>query len=237
MSKPVIWARLSATARTRPRGLDLTAITRAAIAIADEEGLDAVSMRKIANRIDSGTMSLYRHVNGKEDLVELMYDSVLGELLHDLDLSPAGDWRADLARLARANRALHHRHPWVGDLGSRPSLGPNALRVMEVAMACVDGQGLTIDQMMDRVSTTLQFTQGFVRAELAESEAQRRTGLDEAAWRETIAPYLAQVLLEGRHPYMARIIEEADDHPNPDEVFDRRLAMVLDGLESALPTT
>ena len=234
-AKPVIWSRLSAPGHARTRSLDYEAITRAAIARADQDGLDAVSMRKIASRVDSGTMSLYRHITGKEDLTELMYDSVLGEVVNDLGSGPSGNWRADLGRLARANRTLHHRHPWVGLLGARPTMGPNALRVMEFAMASVDGLGLTVDQMMDRVATTLQFTQGFVQAELAESEARRRTGLDEAAWRERIAPYLSRLLAEGRHPYMERIIREADDFPEPDSVFERRLAMVLDGLAGRLP--
>ena len=225
----MIWARLSAQGRTRARGLDYEAITRAAIAIADQDGLDAVSMRKIAGRVDSGTMSLYRHISGREDLTELMYDSVLAELVQDLG-EPSGDWRADLTRLARASRRLHHRHPWASSLGARPTLGPNALRVMEFAMACADEPGLTIDQVMDRVSTTLQFTQGFVRAELAEDEARRRTGLDEAAWRERIGPYLAEVLAGGHHPYLERIIRDAEDFPEPDVQFERRLAMVLDGL-------
>ena len=229
-AKPVIWARLSAQGRARARSLDYEAITRAAIAIADQDGLDAVSMRKIAGKVDSGTMSLYRHISGKDDLTMLMYDSVLGEVVQELGRTPGSGWREELSRLARATRGLHHRHPWAGALGSRPALGPNELQVMEFAMAAADGPGLTMDQVMDRVSTVVQFTQGFVLAEIAEDEARRRTGLDESAWRERIAPYLSEVLATGRYPYMERIIREAKDFPDQDVQFERRLAMVLDGL-------
>lgn len=230
-SPPVIWARLAAPRRVRERPLDYEIITRAAVAIADLDGLDAVSMRKVAGRIESGTMSLYRHIRGKDDLIELMYDHVLGEL--DLAELPSRGWRAELADLAGRNRALQHRHPWVSQIGQRPTMGPNAVRVMEYAMACVDGLGLTVDGMLDMVSTTLHFTQGFVQAELAEAEERRRTGLDEDAWRDWMAPYLSRLLNEEEHPYLERIVTEAD-HPGQDEVFGRRLEMVLDGLALGL---
>ncbi|MEU0520586.1 TetR/AcrR family transcriptional regulator [Streptosporangium sp. NPDC006007] len=232
-SPPVIWIRLSAPLRARERPLDYEIITRTAIAIADLDGLDAVSMRKIANRIESGTMSLYRHIRGKDDLIELMYDSVLGEL--ELAERPSRDWRTELADLARRSRRLHHHHPWISQIGQRPAMGPNAVRMMEYAMACVDGLGLTADRMLDLVSTALHFTQGFVQAELAEAEAQRRTGLDEDAWRDWMAPYLSRLLNEDQHPYLERIITEADNHPQQDTVFERRLEMVLDGLAASLP--
>src|SRR5262245_12065483 len=102
---PVIWARLSSQGRGPARTLDHEAITAVAVALADEDGVDAVSMRRIAGRMDHSPMSLYRHVGNKDDLTELMYDAVLGEL--DLAGIPSGSWRADIARLAREMRRLH----------------------------------------------------------------------------------------------------------------------------------
>ncbi|MFC5237348.1 TetR/AcrR family transcriptional regulator [Pseudonocardia zijingensis] len=153
-----------------------SAITTAAVVLADEEGVDAVSMRKVAARMDHSPMALYPHVGNKDDLTELMYDVVLGEL--DLTGIPSGSWRDDLARLAREMRRIHHAHPWLGRFGHRPSLGPNALRFLEAGLACVDGLGLDVDGMLDLLSTALQFTRGFVGQELGEAEAQRRTGMD-----------------------------------------------------------
>lgn len=229
---PVIWARLSGQGRGPVRTLDHRAITTAAVALADEEGIDAVSMRKVAARMDHSPMSLYRHVGNKDDLTELMYDAVLGEL--DLTGIPSGSWRADLARLAREMRRLHHAHPWIARFGHRPSLGPNALRFLEAGLACVDGLGLDVDGMLDLLSTALQFTRGFVAQELGEAEAQRRTGMDFAGYQRHTGPYVKRLLQEGGHPYLLRLVVEAEDVPDQDVVFERRLAMVLDGLAAGI---
>ena len=229
---PVIWARLSSQGRGPARTLDYSAITKAAIALADEAGVDAVSMRKVAGRLDHSPMSLYRHIGSKDDLTELMYDAVLGEL--DLAGIPSGDWRADVARLARQTRRLHQVHPWIAHFGHRPTVGPNARRFLEAGLACVDGIGLDIDGMLDLLSTALQFTRGFVMEELGEVEAQRRTGLDLAAYQRATGPFIAQLLQEGQFPYLERLIVEAKDSPDPDVVFERRLAMVLDGLAAGI---
>jgi AcrR family transcriptional regulator len=225
---PIIWARLTGQGRGPARTLDHTTITDAAIAIADQDGLDAVSMRKIAGRMDRSTMSLYRHIGNKDDLVELMYDAVLGELT--LPAAPTGNWRADVTGLVQDLRRLHHRHPWVGRLGHRPALGPNSIRVLEHALACVDGLGLEMDGMLDVVSTALAFTRGFVQSELGEAEAQRHSGMDQRAYHRHTGPFITQLLREGKYPYLKRLVVEAEDFPQPDVVFERRLAMVLDGL-------
>ncbi|MER7006037.1 TetR/AcrR family transcriptional regulator C-terminal domain-containing protein [Dactylosporangium sp. NPDC000555] len=151
-----------------------------------------------------------------------------GEL--DLGTTPAEDWRTELAELARRTRAPHHRHPWVSRLGPRPTLGPNASRMTEYAMASVAALGLPADRMLDLVSTTLQFTHGFVRAELADLAARRRMAMDEDAWRDWIAPYLSQLFGDGQHPHLRRVAGVAEDGA----AFERRLAMVLDGLAASL---
>lgn len=229
---PVIWARLSSQGRGPARTLDYAAITAAAIALADQDGVDAVSMRKVAERMDHSPMALYRHVGNKDDLTELMYDAVLGEL--DLTGIPSGSWRADLARLAHEIRRLHHAHPWIARFGHRPTLGPHARRFLEAGLACVDGLGLDLDAMMDLLSTTLQFTRGFVEQELGEAEAQQRTGLDFAGYQRQTGPYLSQLLQNDEFPYLKRLVIEAEDLPDPDVVFERRLAMVLDGLTAMI---
>src|SRR5437016_6689746 len=97
-------------------------IAAAAVAIADAEGIEAVSMRRVAAEIGAGTMSLYRYVPRKEDLVDLMIDQVSAEQLAP---DPTGDVRADLVEAARRQRALIHRHPWlVQALRTTPSPGP-----------------------------------------------------------------------------------------------------------------
>jgi AcrR family transcriptional regulator len=230
---PVIWARLDRSQRRPQPSLTHEQIARAAIRIADAEGVQALSMRRVASELGAGTMSLYRYVDSKDDLLDLMVDTVIGE--SELPDKPSGDWRAELAELARRSRAIAHRHPWaVRFMLARPNLGPNAVRQIEYAMAAVDGLGLDIDGMLDMASTLTAFVVGFVQAELAEAEAQRRTGLTVEQWRARMAPYLRQLIATGRYPFLERIMVEAEDFPDVDATFERRLSLVLDGLAANL---
>lgn len=229
---PVIWARLDQSARRPKPSLTHHQIVRAAMEIADTEGLQALSMRKVASKLGAGTMSLYRYVANKDDLLDLMVDAILGEELPD---KPSGDWRSELAEMARRTRRGARRHPWaIRFMLARPNLGPQALRTIEYSMAAVDGLGLDIDQMLDMVSTVGAFAVGFVQAELAEEEAQRRTGLTEEQWRARMAPYIRQLIASGRYPYFERIVIEAEDFPDMNTTFERRLSYVLDGLAANL---
>jgi AcrR family transcriptional regulator len=230
--RPVVWARLSGQGRGPARTLDHSTITDAAIAIADADGLDAVSIRRIAARMDRSAMSLYRHIDSKDDVYELMFDAVLGEL--ESPSASRTEWRADLAELVRDLRRLYHRHPWASRLGRRPTLGPNNVALLEHSLACVDGLGLDVDGMLDVISTVLQFTQGFVQAEIGRSDAQRQSGMDDEAYRRHTGSYVGELLDSGRHPYLRRVVEDAEHDPDQDAVFERRLAMVLDGIEATI---
>jgi AcrR family transcriptional regulator len=230
---PVIWARLDRSQRRPQPSLTHEQIALAAIRIADAQGVQALSMRRVASELGAGTMSLYRYVDSKDDLLDLMVDTVIGE--NELPDKPSGDWRSELAELARRSRAIAHRHPWaVRFLLARPNLGPNAVRQLEYAMAAVDGLGLDIDGMLDISSTVTAFVVGFVQEELADAEAQRRTGLTVEQWRARIAPYVRQLIATGRYPFLERIVVEAEDFPDVDATFERRLSLVLDGLAANL---
>ena len=228
--EPLIWERLERPPRGPQPSLSHEAIVRAAIEIADGEGLEGVTMRRLAAHLDAGTMSLYRYVSRKDDLIELMVDQVTGELL---PAAPSGDWRADLAASARTARRVALRHPWSAPLLStgRPSMSPNQLRLIEQFMTCLDGLGLDVDGMLDLVTTVQSFVMGVVQGELAEEEARRRSGETVEEFRTRMAPYLERVLATGEHPWLERIIIEAEDFPDPDVVFERRLGYVLDGLD------
>ncbi|MEV4187163.1 TetR/AcrR family transcriptional regulator, partial [Streptosporangium canum] len=116
------------------RGLSLERIVRAAIELADAEGLAAVSMRRVAERLGFTTMSLYRHVPGKAELVDLMRDEVMGgEPDAGADRRPG--WRAELEAWARDGLALYRRHPWLAEpSGTRRVPGPNAVAGFERAL-------------------------------------------------------------------------------------------------------
>ena len=125
--------------------------------MADAEGLGALSMRRVAGELGVPAMTLYSHVPGKGELVDLMLDAALGELYPD-EQPTSGNWRARVESVARANRQLFLRHPWVLALGP-PLPGPNRMRKYEIELRAVDGMGLS-EVQMDLLVTLLD---GFVR--------------------------------------------------------------------------
>ena len=101
-------------------------ITEAAVRIADAEGLDAASMRRIAADLGTGAMSLYRYVPSRDDLIELMVDHVLLEA--GIPDRPTGDWRADLTLVAENTRRIWRAHPWLAGLRRpRATFGPSVV--------------------------------------------------------------------------------------------------------------
>jgi AcrR family transcriptional regulator len=150
----------SAVRRRLRSGVDVDRIVAAAVRLADAEGLPAVSMRRVAADVGVPAMTLYGHVPGKTELVDLMLDAVLGELYPDDRATSTGHWRARLEAVVRANRAFFLRHPWaVPVAGRRPSPGPNLRRKYESELRAVEGLGLS-DVQADLLVTLLD---GFVR--------------------------------------------------------------------------
>lgn len=212
-------------------------ITKAAITIADTEGLDAVSMRRIAREVGAGAMSLYRYINSKDELVELMMDAVEAE--DPLPDKPSGDWRADLRLLAERARGILERHPWLATLGSgRPSFGPNSLRSVEYALSCLDGYGLSIDEILMFFLVLTGYIRNFVQGRLAEAEASRRSKLTEEEWRATQSPYIEQIISSGKYPLFSKVIKDAAlPHMDPRRQFEAGLEHVLDGIAAKLERT
>jgi AcrR family transcriptional regulator len=229
----IVFARVERAGQARAGGLTHAAIAEAGVAIADAEGLGAVSMRKVAARLGSGTMTLYRYVATRDELLDLMTDLVVRELVDDGD--DPGDWRAVLRGAGRAMRGTLLRHPWaIAVFNGRPPIGPNTLRWIEQALSRLDLPGLTIDQMLDMTATVQSFTVGAVQAELAARESQRVTGLTEEQWRARIGPWILHVIEGGDHPYLKRVIMDAEDFPDPEVQFERRLGYVVEGLGAGL---
>ncbi|KZM74421.1 TetR/AcrR family transcriptional regulator C-terminal domain-containing protein [Nocardia terpenica] len=221
--------------RDRPRGgrpvISEEKIVGTAIRIADAEGLDALSMRRIAAEMGSGTTSLYRHIANKDELIELMVDAVYAEAPF---LGPAADWQAEMAAHAREFRALLLRHPWLGQQASRrPALGPNVIRHADHALGLVGAatdDPTRVALMVDAVNT---YVLGSVATELAELEAQRSTGMTEDEWRNSVGEYVQQVVESGKYPHFNRRIIEAED-PDADERFEFGLTSLLAGLAITL---
>jgi AcrR family transcriptional regulator len=231
----LVWARPERPPRGRARGLSRQQIVRAALQIADREGLDALTMRRVAQRLGAGTMSLYWYVRSKDELIELLRDEVAGEQTLQ---RASGDWRSDLARFARDTRASYLRHPWLASvLVGLPPIGPNSLRQDELSLEIVSGLGLDFRTQMAIPAAVHCFVIGYVLRELDEQEVQRRTGASEQEWRASVAPYLEQVLASGRYPNLQRVLAVGGDQAeqDADETFERTLEIVLDGIAARLP--
>jgi AcrR family transcriptional regulator len=234
---PVIWMLPDQPARGPKPAHSREQIAAAAIAIADAEGLDAVTMRRVAADVGCGTMTLYRYVPTKDHLLDLMVDATAAELI---PAEPGtGDWRADLRAAAYRERGRLLRHPWLASLqAGRPSFGPNSLRLVEYGLGLIDHLGLDIDAMLVTFDTLVSFVRGSVIAELAGQEARRRSGLDVRQWQASVAPYVRMLIDSGQYPMFTRIVEDAKlPHLDngADEQFRRALEHVLDGLAANLP--
>jgi AcrR family transcriptional regulator len=209
-------------------------IAAAAVQIADEGGAEEVSMRKVAVRLNCGTMSLYRHVRNKEELLDLMIETILGED-GGPPADPSGDWRADLRRNAWWMRSQARRHPWLlRILPGRPYLGPNMLRTTEFALSAVDGLGLDMDEMVGIIRIASAFVVGFVQNELAEQQWRRPPSDPADEWLAGVIPYIRHIAETGQYPRFTRMIIEAEEFPDQDAGFEWQLQRVLDGIATVV---
>ena len=233
----VVWLRPRRAARGPRPAHSRDEIAAAAIRIADAEGIEAVSMRRVAAQLGTGTTSLYRYVARKQDLLDLMVDAVFGEAAPPD--RPSGDWRAGLRESAHRGRAVILRHPWMALLTSgRATLGPNALRAAEYALGVIDGLGLDVDEMLVVLNTLEAFVRGYVVNELAEQESMRRSGLDHQSWMLAHAPYMREIMASGQYPLVSRVVIEAEAPHAADRAergFAQGLERLLDGFAAVLP--
>ena len=226
----VVWERAEPTRRPAPAPLSREAIVRAALALADAEGLEAVSLRRVGGALGAGPMRLYGYVSTKEELLDLLVDAVYGEMAAGRAMR--GDWRKVLRGLARGLRRTADTHPWfVALLGGRPHLGPNALAYLESTLGALDDAGTFghVDAIMQAVQTVNAYVIGAIQTEAQERVAQALSGKSKSEWQAAHAPYIQRLLATGRFPALARVLRNAT-HPPFDVVFERGLGCVLDGI-------
>ncbi|QNE18774.1 TetR/AcrR family transcriptional regulator [Kribbella qitaiheensis] len=191
-------------------GLTLRAIVDTAIELADANGLEAVSMRLVAEQLKAGTMSLYTHVPGKGELTVLMFDSVYGDLYGDVD-EPArqpGGWRGAMEFVAKRNWEVLMRHPWIHDVPAvRSALGPNITLKYEAELRPLDGVGLTDVEMDSTLNLIITHVHGTARTAAEHLATQRESGLTDAEWWLTTGPALARYMgaLAERFPVAGRV--------------------------------
>jgi AcrR family transcriptional regulator len=218
-------------------GLSVDRVVRTAVAVADAEGLGALSLRRVAADLGVGTMSLYTYVPGKGELLDLMVDAVLGELPHLVGEGIGSpDWRARLEAVARGNWALFERHPWLLLVGasSRPPLGPHVMAKYELELRAVDGAGLD-EIAMDAVVTLVNgFVAGTARGVVEQASAEAATGTSELDWWRATEPFVARVFDAEKYPTVARVGPVAGEAQqaayDPRRAFEFGLARLLDGV-------
>jgi AcrR family transcriptional regulator len=231
----LIWARPERPRRERP-ALSREQIIRVALALADAEGIDAISIRRIAARLEVSAMALYWYIERKEDVLDLMIDAVYGEV--PVPLPASADWRSHLQEIAVQTRAMMHRHPWFASLiGHRAVLGPNALKQTDYLLGIMSQLGFDMTTSVSILAMFNAYIVGFVLGEMGEAEAQRRTGLNEEEWQQQVAPYVQeQIIASGRYPHLARSLVESKERPS-NEMFIFGLTRLLEGITAyAVPS-
>lgn len=227
----LLWGTGARPARGPKPALTLNRIVETAISLADTDGLDAVSMRRIARELGVGTMSLYRYVPGKAELLDLMLDRVSDP--SGLQTQAAGlSWRGIMEAAARDSYHVYVSHPWtLGVNWARPVLGPNTLAGVELVVAGLAGLGLTDQERIMVLSVIDGYVVGVARSYVQYTSAAEETGIsDEEFWAQQ-APALERAMSTGRFPALAAL---ADDSFNAgwEETFEFGLHRLLDGLET-----
>ncbi|HEU0041992.1 MAG TPA: TetR/AcrR family transcriptional regulator [Jiangellaceae bacterium] len=219
-------------------GLTVDAIIATAIDIADVDGIDAVSMRRIAERLDVGTMSLYTHVPGKTDLTNLMIDTVLARIYDDVDapVRAPGGWRGSLTFIAERNWDLYLRHPWLLEVvGPRPVLGPNTTLKYEAELRPLDGLGLSDVEMDSVLTLVLTHVAGTARAQVSVAHTTQESGLTDLEWWSITGPILERLIDARTFPVAVRVGESSATQyaaaADPVHALRFGLECILDGVE------
>lgn len=205
-------------------------IVAAATAIADREGLAALSMRAVAATLGVATMSLYRHVPGKDELVLAMTDAVFAEAVPPT--APLKGWRARLETLARLQWWLGRRHPWLAHVLSmvRPQLVPNAMAHTDWIMRALEDTALDLEQRV-QVAVTLS---AHVRSHALDVERERQAALDSGLsvdeWLSSQAAAFAAIVSERGFVQLARVAGLSDLALDGDSLFEFGLVRLLDGI-------
>lgn len=231
----LLWRQSTAgSSRRGPRqGLSVDEIVKVAIALADTDGLDAVTMRRVAQSLGVAPMTLYTYVPGKAELLDLMLDWLYREMARTEVAE--GSWRARLEAVAHDNRRLFDAHPWAAAVStSRPPLGPGLMAKYEHELRALDGTGLDDVEMDAALTFLLGFVQASARAAADARAIRRESELSDEQWWAANAPLLGRVLDEALYPTAVRVGTAAGSAHgtaySPDHAYEFGLQRVLDGL-------
>jgi AcrR family transcriptional regulator len=209
-------------------------IAEAALRVADAHGLEAVSMRRLAAELGVSSMTCYRYVSGKDDIIELMLDTVRrGMLLDDAE----GDWRTVLRASAMRFRGVILKHPWMTDLPGRILFAPTPafLAFTEQNLAALDGLGLDIGQMADITGAVTAYTRASTHDEITRARLRAPEGWTSARdAKDANTAKLDWLLKAGDYPFYTRFIREGRPRDDGQAGFEFGLDCLLDGIAARL---
>jgi len=185
-------------------------IAAAALRVADAEGFAAVSMRRVAQELEAGTMSLYHYVRTKEDLVALMDDALMGEVVLDDSALPAG-WRAGLMAIAAHTRAVFVAHPWAFGALHGAGPGPNAMRHFEQCLSTLKDTGCTPAHKMVILAAVDDFVFGNLQRSRDSVFARNACEPDLEEARQAALAFGKTQLDNGAFPHTRAMLVGADD--------------------------
>lgn len=215
-------------------------IIQAALAIAEEEGIRNVSMRKVARRLDAGTMSLYHYVRTKDDLLLLMDDAIMGEIVIPEGEIPEG-WRERVTLIAKMSLAAWMKRPWlIDDRDEDFRISDNTLRHMDQTVGALEGIDIAPALKFEIMSQVDDYVFGFA---VRERKVGHMKDADQERFEE-VTDFVEAMVAEGDYPALSgmfdsegsveeqwqKIFEEVYDGTR----FDRGLARLLDGVEAEL---
>ncbi|MET9567547.1 TetR/AcrR family transcriptional regulator [Streptomyces virginiae] len=195
--------------KERQPALSRAQIVAAALRLLDADGMEALSMRKLGGEMGAAATSLYRHVTGKDEVIELVLDEVCGELVVPAADAP-GDWREAVSRSGHSLRAMTLRHPWVASVLGQAGparFGPNLLRMSERMLALFQTAGFPASEAVPAMRAVVSYVVGATSGEAAQLSRTARSGQSERsprALRDENFDYGLQRILDGLQARLAR---------------------------------
>jgi len=234
----LLWRDPAAVPRHGPRQhLTIDQVVTAATALADAEGLDAVTMRRVASIFGVVPMTLYTYVPGKAELLDLMLDAAYARMPRaDTTRQP---WRQRVTAIAAENRALFETHPWAAAIATiRPPLGPGLMAKYDHELAAFDGLSLDDIQMDAALTHLLTFVQAWAQATADARAARSESAMDDERWWAASQPLLQNALDPATYPLAVRVGTAAGTAHraayNPQHAYDFGLQTILDGLAALI---
>src|SRR3984957_7692953 len=217
-------------------------IANVAVAIADEEGFDSVSMRRVAQALGAGTMTLYHYVRNKDELVMLMNDTVMGEVLVPDGELPSG-WREAITTIARRSRAAFERHRWTLDRVTDISIGPNGIKHFEQSLEAVRDTGLEAEERLGLISLVDEYVFGYSLRETIDFGGE----VGDEQWPAGTLELFERELQSGAYPHISSLMADElhtdsvaegtrrvmEIISQPDR-FEQGLRQLLDGIEAGM---